>query len=67
MPAAYPIKASILCDAASVLLCHNHPSGDFQPSQGDRSLTQRLVEYGKLLGISVIDHITLGDSSIFLY
>jgi DNA repair protein RadC len=57
-------KPAILANAAAILLCHNHPSGDPQPSQEDRVLTQRLVEGGKLLGISVLDHVVLGDGSL---
>jgi DNA repair protein RadC len=51
---------AILCNAASIICGHNHPSGDCQPSREDRALTQRLVEAGKLLGISVLDHIIIG-------
>ncbi|MFG0289741.1 MAG: DNA repair protein RadC [Rhodopirellula sp. JB044] len=47
-------------DAASaVLLVHNHPSGDPTPSREDHSVTQRLTEAGKLIGISVLDHIVV--------
>ena len=42
---------------------HNHPSGQSQPSQEDRALTQRLVEAGKLLGISILDHVIIGDGT----
>lgn len=43
--------------AAQVLLAHNHPSGDLEPSPEDLELTKRLVEAGKLLGIEVVDHV----------
>jgi len=43
--------------AAQVILAHNHPSGDTEPSEDDLELTKRLVESGKILGIEVIDHI----------
>src|SRR5262245_4189168 len=56
-------KPAILCNAASIICGHNHPSGDCQPSREDRALTQRLVEAGKLLGISVIDHVIIGDGT----
>ncbi|MFY9114507.1 MAG: DNA repair protein RadC [Dethiobacteria bacterium] len=52
-----PLKKS----AASVILVHNHPSGDPTPSQEDLAVTQRLVDSGKLLGIEVKDHIIIGD------
>jgi len=56
-------KAAILSNCAALILAHNHPSGDPQPSQEDRVLTARLVAAGKLLGIDVLDHIIVGDGS----
>jgi DNA repair protein RadC len=50
-------KAAIAHGAASVVLAHNHPSGNPEPSDDDVSLTRRLVEAGRLLGIEVLDHI----------
>ncbi|MCP9462248.1 MAG: DNA repair protein RadC [Nitrospira sp.] len=47
--------------AAGVIFLHNHPSGDPTPSQEDRRLTDRLVAAGRLLGISVLDHVIIGD------
>lgn len=41
---------------------HNHPSGDPTPSDNDKELTIRLCEAGKVLGISVLDHVVIGDS-----
>ena len=55
-------KPAILCNAAAVLLGHNHPSGDPQPSREDRAMTTRLVEAGKLLGITVLDHVIIGGN-----
>jgi DNA repair protein RadC len=46
--------------AASVILVHNHPSGDPEPSETDILLTKRLVQVGELIGIRVIDHIIIG-------
>ena len=46
--------------AASVILAHNHPSGDVSPSQDDINLTRRLVQAGEILGIDVLDHIIVG-------
>ncbi len=46
--------------AASVIVAHNHPSGDPTPSEQDISITRRLVEAGELLGIPVVDHLILG-------
>lgn len=46
-----------------MVLGHNHPSGDPQPSHEDKTLTKRLVQAGKVLGIDVLDHIIVGDGS----
>ena len=53
---------AILCNAASVILGHNHPSGDPDPSPEDLEVTWQLVEAGRLLGIPVRDHVIIaGD------
>lgn len=50
----------ILSNAASIILCHNHPSGDPTPSPEDIALTRRLIEAGLLLDLPIIDHVILG-------
>ena len=45
--------------AAQIVLAHNHPSGDPEPSEDDLEITKRLVESGKILGIEVVDHIII--------
>src|SRR5713101_6482118 len=60
-------KVAILANCANILIAHNHPSGDCQPSKEDRAITARLVEAGKLLGISVLDHIVVGDERYFSF
>jgi DNA repair protein RadC len=47
--------------AASVIFCHNHPSGDPTPSRQDLELTKRLREVGELCGISVLDHVVVAS------
>ena len=47
--------------AASIILLHNHPSGDPSPSREDISVTERLVKAGKIMDIPVLDHIIIGD------
>lgn len=51
--------------AASIILAHNHPSGDVEPSEGDLSLTKRLDEAGKLLGIDIIDHVIITKNNFY--
>lgn len=46
--------------AASVVLAHNHPSGDVSPSQDDIDLTRRLLQAGEIMGIDVLDHLIIG-------
>jgi DNA repair protein RadC len=53
-------KPAILRNAASILLVHNHPSGDPSPSPEDIALTRAVVQVGKLLDIEVLDHIVIG-------
>ena len=48
--------------AASVILLHNHPSGDPTPSENDFLLTKRVKEAGKLIGVELLDHIIIGDN-----
>jgi DNA repair protein RadC len=59
-------KPAILAGAAALLLAHNHPSGDPEPSAEDIALTRRLVSAGQLLGIEVLDHLILGESGRFV-
>jgi DNA repair protein RadC len=47
--------------AAALLVVHNHPSGDPEPSPEDVEVTQRLVAVGELVGIRVLDHVVIGD------
>jgi DNA repair protein RadC len=54
-------KEAISCLAASVIVSHNHPSGDPTPSQEDLDVTQRLIEAGKIIGIDLLDHVVVGD------
>lgn len=54
-------KTAILSNSASVILFHNHPSGNAEPSKTDLEITKRLTEAGELLGINVIDHVIVGD------
>jgi DNA repair protein RadC len=55
-------KGAILANAASVILCHNHPSGDPEPSGADLQLTRRLVKAGDVIGIDVLDHVVVTET-----
>jgi DNA repair protein RadC len=59
-------KPAILSNSASVIIAHNHPSGDSTPSSQDIDITTRLKEAGKILGIDLIDHIIIGSSERYI-
>ena len=56
-------QAAVKRGAAAVILVHNHPSGDPTPSDDDIKITKRLKEAGDILGISVLDHVIVGDGN----
>lgn len=60
-------KQAILLSAASIVLIHNHPSGNPCPSGSDRQLTAQLAEAGSLIGIEVFDHIIIGRNSYYSF
>jgi len=53
--------------AAQIILAHNHPSGDPEPSEDDLEITKRLIESGKILGIEVVDHIIITKNNFFSF
>ncbi|MDD3305897.1 MAG: JAB domain-containing protein [Acetobacterium sp.] len=58
-------KTAILSNAASIILFHNHPSGDPEPSQEDINITTRIKDAGEILGIELLDHIIIGSEKSF--
>jgi len=54
-------KQAIIKNASSLIVLHNHPSGDPTPSREDIEVTKRLSETGKIIGIEILDHIVIGD------
>lgn len=54
-------KAAILSNSASIIIFHNHPSGNTNPSNTDIEITKRLVDAGEIIGIKVIDHVIVSD------
>lgn len=59
-------KPAILSNAFAILVAHNHPSGNPTPSREDIQVTSQLIEAGALLGISVLDHLVIGDTTVSL-
>jgi len=60
-------KEAIDAHAASIIIAHNHPSGDPEPSEDDLEITHRLVESGKILGIEIFDHIIITKTKVFSF
>ena len=60
-------KEAIQSLAASIILVHNHPSGEAEPSEGDLQITKRLVEAGKIMSIEILDHIIIAGDNAFSF
>ncbi|MEJ6979595.1 DNA repair protein RadC [Pedobacter sp. P351] len=60
-------QAALENHAASIILCHNHPSGNLKPSQADLNLTRKLRDAGQFLDIGVLDHVIFTNSSYFSF
>ena len=58
---------AIVDRAAAVVVAHNHPSGNIEPSTEDREVTRRLVAAGRMLGIAVLDHIVFSHSGYYSF
>lgn len=56
-------KSAILSNAASIMVGHNHPSGNPEPSEADIMMTKRLEEAGDLMGIRLLDHLIIGEDT----
>ena len=55
-------KKALLCNAKSIILIHNHPSGDSTPSQADIDITRKCAQAGELLNIPLLDHIVIAET-----
>ena len=60
-------RSAIRASCASVIVCHNHPTGDCRPSSVDRETTRRIKEAGELVGIRLLDHVIVGDAEYYSF
>jgi DNA repair protein RadC len=60
-------KKALECNATSIVLCHNHPSGNLRPSQADLDLTQRMRKAGEQLEILVQDHLIVSEAGYYSF
>ena len=56
-------RSAIVSNSASIIVAHNHPSGNNEPSEEDIAITKKLVESGKLLGVHVFDHLIFAENT----
>ena len=55
------------CNASAMIMAHNHPSGNLQPSQADKNITKKFKEVGQLLDLQVLDHLILTSESYYSF
>jgi len=60
-------RSALLAKASAMILCHNHPSGNNKASSADVKLTEKIVNAGKIMGITVLDHIIVAESSYYSF
>lgn len=60
-------RLAIMKAVNSIMICHNHPSGDITPSEDDVTITKRLREAGQILGIAVLDHVIIGCAAHYSF
>ena len=61
------LKKAFEVDATSIVLCHNHPSGNLKPSRQDEELTQKIKEAAKYFDIQVMDHIIVSEEGYYSF
>lgn len=60
-------REGFYCGATSIIMAHNHPSGNVQPSRADRKLTERVKQAGEVLDIKVLDHLIITEQEYFSF
>lgn len=58
---------ALLCNAAGIIVFHNHPSGDLQPSQADLAMTKRIKQAGEILSIPLLDHLIIAENGYYSF
>ena len=60
-------KMAIQQGATSIILCHNHPSGNLTPSEADKNLTKKIIKGGRLLDVKIVDHVIITERGHFSF
>jgi DNA repair protein RadC len=61
------MKRAIECLASGIIVCHNHPSGNLNPSESDSKITQKIKEAGNLMDIQLLDHLIISDKEYYSF
>ena len=61
------LKNAILCTASGLIVAHNHPSGNLNPSESDTKITQKIKEAGNIMDIQLLDHLIIANDDYFSY
>jgi DNA repair protein RadC len=61
------MKKAIECLASGIIVCHNHPSGNLNPSESDNKITQKIKEAGNLMDIQLLDHLIISDKDYYSF
>ncbi|KKP51576.1 MAG: repair protein [candidate division TM6 bacterium GW2011_GWF2_33_332] len=61
------MKKAIECLASGIIVCHNHPSGNLNPSESDSNITQKIKEAGKLMDIQLLDHVIISEKEHYSF
>jgi DNA repair protein RadC len=61
------MKRAIECLASGIIVCHNHPSGNLNPSESDSKITQKIKEAGNLMDIQLLDHLIISDKDYYSF
>ena len=61
------MKKAIECLASGIIVCHNHPSGNLNPSESDTRITQKIKEAGNLMDIQLLDHLIISDKDYYSF
>jgi DNA repair protein RadC len=61
------MKKAVECLASGIIVCHNHPSGNINPSESDSKITQKIKEAGNLMDIQLLDHLIISGSDYFSF
>jgi len=61
------MKRAIECLASGIILCHNHPSGNLNPSESDSNITRKIKEAGNLMDIQLLDHLIISDKDYYSF